>query len=141
VQVVVNLVANAVKFSPKNSAVEVRVEATGDIPEDIPERWRNLVTGSAREGDFRLVTVTDSGPGVPDSDKEKIFERFHQIKLEKRLAVQGAGLGLAICRIIAQAHCGAVWAEDNPGGGSRFRLLLRTGGNAPTGVPRASQPI
>jgi signal transduction histidine kinase len=141
VQVVVNLVGNAVKFSPKESVVEVRVETTRDIPESMPERWQRLVAGSAGEGSFILVTVADSGPGIPDADKDKIFERFRQIRQAKKAAGQGAGLGLSICRIIAQAHRGAIWVEDNPGGGSRFLLLLPPGGNGESAIPRASQPI
>jgi signal transduction histidine kinase len=141
VQVIVNLVSNAVKFSPKNATVHVSVDEISDIPKNIPLRWRSLLPDSRREGGFGLVTIVDSGPGIPDKDKEKIFERFHQIKQEEKKAGQGVGLGLAICRIIVQAHRGAVWVEDNPGGGSRFRLLLRSGGDVGRGVPRASQPL
>ena len=141
VQVIVNLVGNAVKFSPKNAAVRISVEALQELPSNIPEGWRSLFADTKAESDFGLVTVTDSGPGIPDTDKERIFERFHQVKQEKRIAGKGAGLGLAICRIIARAHRGAVWVEDNPGGGSRFRLLLRSGADAGAGVPRASRPI
>jgi signal transduction histidine kinase len=141
VQVMVNLVGNAVKFSPKKASVEVSVEATQNIPQNLPKRWQQLVANADRGGSFGLVSVDDSGPGIPDVDKEKIFERFHQVKQGKKLAGQGAGLGLAICRIIIQAHRGAIWVEDNPGGGSRFRMLLRPGGDEEGGVPRASRPI
>jgi len=141
VQVIVNLVGNAVKFSPKDATVQISVEATPDIPQNIPERWRSLLADMQEGGDFGLVTIIDSGPGVPDIDKEKIFERFHQIKQEKKLAGQGVGLGLAICRTIVQAHRGAVWVENNPGGGSRFRLLLRSGEDGAPGITRASRPI
>ncbi len=141
VQAIVNLVGNAVKFSPKKTIVQISVESIPDIPQNMPKRWQNLLPDSKQEGDFAMVTIVDSGPGIPDADKEKIFERFHQVKQEKRPAGQGAGLGLAICRTIIQAHRGAVWVENNPGGGSRFRLLLRPGGDAAFGVPRASQPI
>jgi signal transduction histidine kinase len=141
VQVIVNLVSNAVKFSPKNATVHVSVDEIFDIPKNIPLRWRNLLSDSRGKGGFGLVTIVDSGPGIPDKDKENIFERFHQIKQEEKQAGQGVGLGLAICRIIVQAHRGAVWVEDNPGEGSRFRLLLRSGEDAGTGIPRASRPI
>jgi signal transduction histidine kinase len=141
VQVMVNLVGNAVKFSPKKASVEVSVEATRDIPQNLPKRWQQLIANADRDGSFGLVSVADSGPGIPDVDKEKIFERFHQVKQGKKLAGQGAGLGLAICRIIVQAHRGAIWVEDNPGGGSCFRMLLRPGGDEEGGIPRASRPI
>ena len=139
VQVLVNLVGNAVKFSPRGVPVRVRVEAIRKIPESMPEHWRRLIGNE--EPYFGLVTITDSGPGVPDLDKEKIFEKFHQVKQGKKMAGQGVGLGLAICRTIVQAHRGAVWVEDNPGGGSRFKVLLRPGQKGEGVIPRASQPI
>jgi signal transduction histidine kinase len=141
VQVIVNLVGNAVKFSPRGAAVQVRVEATREIPESMPGHWRRLITGSDLGRSFGLVTVMDSGPGIPASDKEKIFEKFHQVKQGKKIAGQGVGLGLAICRTIVQAHRGAIWVEDNPDGGSRFQLLLRPGGKGEGVVSGASQPI
>jgi signal transduction histidine kinase len=143
VQVMVNLVGNAVKFSPRKASVEIDIEAVRDIPQGMPEHWRRRVSMNAELGRYYgLVTVSDSGPGIPDADKERVFEKFHQVKQEKKIAGQGVGLGLAICRTIAQAHRGAIWAEDNPGGGgSRFRLLLRSGGNREEPVQRSSQPI
>jgi two-component system sensor histidine kinase GlrK len=141
IQVIVNLVGNAVKFSPKAGTVEVRVEAAAEIPESLPEHWRRLIASSDPKGCFGLLTVADSGPGIPDPDKEKIFEKFHQVKQGRKMAGQGVGLGLAICRTIVQAHRGAVWVEDNPGGGSRFRLLLRGGETNQGAVTRASTPI
>ena len=141
VQVLVNLVGNALKFSPKGGTVQVKVEAIDMIPSNVPERWHRLL---AKPGDGRpygLVTISDNGPGVPDSDKEKIFERFHQIKRGQKVPGQGVGLGLAICRTIVQANRGAIWAEDNPGGGSRFRLLLRPGLEGEDAIPRGSVPI
>jgi two-component system sensor histidine kinase GlrK len=141
VQVIVNLVGNAVKFSPRASTVQVEVEAVQEAPESMPEHWRRLISGTNQSRCFGLVTVADAGPGIPDSDKERIFEKFHQVKQGKRTAGQGVGLGLAICRTIVQAHRGAIWVEDNPGGGSRFRLLLRPGDKGDGVVPRASQPI
>jgi two-component system sensor histidine kinase GlrK len=138
VQVLVNLVGNAVKFSPRGAPVRVGVEAVREIPESMPEHWRRLIGNGERY--FGLVTITDSGPGVPDLDKEKIFEKFHQVKQGKKMAGQGVGLGLAICRTIVQAHRGAIWVEDNPGGGSRFKVLLCPGQKGEV-IPRASQPI
>ncbi len=140
-QVVVNLLGNSLKFSPKNAAIEVRAETADRIPESMPERWRRLVADAGGEGSFILVTVADSGSGIADEDREMIFEKFHQVKQGGKTAGQGAGLGLSICRIIAQAHRGAIWVEDNPDGGSRFRLLLPSRGTGESAIPRASQPI
>jgi signal transduction histidine kinase len=141
VQVVVNLLGNAVKFSPKGAKVVVRVDAVTQVPQGIPERWKRLITASEDHGSFGLLTVADSGPGVPDSDKDRIFEKFHQVKHGKKISGQGVGLGLAICRTIVQAHRGAIWVEDNPGGGSRFMMLLRPSATREGAVARASNPI
>jgi signal transduction histidine kinase len=141
VQVLVNLVGNAVKFSSKGGTVQVKVEAVEGIPGNVPESWRRLITSAENGKPFGLVIIADTGPGISDSDKEKIFEKFHQIKRGEKVVGQGVGLGLAICRTIMNAHRGAVWAEDNPGGGSRFNVLLRPGKEGEEVIPRASVPI
>jgi signal transduction histidine kinase len=104
-QVVGNLFENALKFSPNNSQIVARV-------------------GHGKGGEI-LVAVSDSGPGVPDAHKEKIFHKFHQVKHGKKMAGQGVGLGLAICTTILQAHHGQIWVEDNPDGGSVFSFVLQ----------------
>ncbi len=141
VQVLVNLIGNAIKFTPKAGIVRVQVEAVQNYPEKMPELWRRLIGDAGKDGYFGLVTISDSGPGIPDSDKERIFEKFHQVKQGSKLPGQGAGLGLAISRTIVQAHRGAIWADDNPGGGSRFFLLLRPGTPGEKAVMGASTPI
>jgi two-component system sensor histidine kinase GlrK len=103
VQLVSNLVDNALKHSPAGSGVELHIQ-----PAD--------ATGRAR------IEVADSGPGVPDDEKSKIFEKFHQVG---RPMTGGVGLGLAICREIVDAHQGKIWVEDNPSGGSVFIVALQ----------------
>ena len=127
VQVFANLIGNAIKFSPPASAIEVQAEAATEVPSGAPSGFRRSRFAPAENGTYALVSIFDSGPGVPDADKKKIFEKFHQVKLGVKLPGQGVGLGLAICRTIVDAHHGAVWVEDNPGGGSVFRLLLASG--------------
>ncbi len=95
-----NLISNAIKFSPPGKRVEV------DILED---------------GDAYVIMVKDYGPGVPDEEKEKIFERFKRID---KGAVKGTGLGLAIVKRIAELHHGRTWVEDNPEGGSIFYVRI-----------------
>jgi signal transduction histidine kinase len=124
IQVFLNVIGNAVKFSPKNSEVQVAVAQIRQIPEGMPERWLRLVRGAGKPGNFTLVTVADSGPGIQDSEKENVFEKFHQVKQRRKLTGQGVGLGLSICRTIMEAHRGAIWVENNTGGGSRFMVLL-----------------
>jgi signal transduction histidine kinase len=104
IQVLGNLYENALKFSPPDAAIVTRV---GRVKSEI------------------VISVSDSGPGVPDGHKERIFHKFHQVKHGKKVAGQGVGLGLAICKTIVEAHNGQIWVEDNPNGGSIFSFALR----------------
>jgi two-component system, OmpR family, sensor histidine kinase MprB len=92
-----NLLDNAAKFGPEGSPVEVRVA----------------------EGE---VSVRDHGPGVPATERELIFDRFHRGSRSRSTA--GSGLGLAIVRQVVRAHGGEATVEDAPGGGALFRLRL-----------------
>ncbi len=96
----VNLISNAIKYSPSGSSIEVGVEDHG-------ESW--------------LAYVKDQGPGVPDAHKQTIFNRFERLRKD---GVRGSGLGLTITRQVAILHGGQVWVEDNPSGGSVFILKL-----------------
>ncbi len=104
VQVLGNLFENGLKFSPSNS---------------------EIVTSLRTTSEGVLISVSDSGPGVPDEQKDKIFLKFHQVKRGKKVAGQGVGLGLAICKTIIEAHRGRIWVQDNPNGGSVFSFVLR----------------
>ncbi len=95
----VNLLENALKFSPPASTVAVRVTSTR----------RDVV-----------IRIVDQGAGLPDDELERIFEPFHRVGA----AVLGAGLGLAIARGFAEANAGRVWAESVPGQGTSFALAL-----------------
>ena len=102
-QVLVILLENAVNFSPRGAAVEVEA-------------------GRAGEGGI-TVAVMDRGPGVPEEDRERIFERFYQVE-EVQHHSTGIGLGLYIAREIVRAHGGHIQHEPREGGGSTFRLTL-----------------
>ena len=121
-EVMGNLLENAVKFSPAGGRVEVTLGETVSPPPSM--------AGPKRGG--ILVCVADRGPGVPEAQKEKIFERFHQVPRSLRRGEGGVGLGLAICKEIVTAHGGSLWVEDRPGGGSIFRLLLPQAPSAPS---------
>ena len=113
-QVVENPIENAVRYSPEGGVI--RVEARGFSSADAPE-------ADPARGGFALVGVEDAGPGVPDADKSRIFERFHQSGTS-RSGGGGVGLGLAICKEIVRAHGGRIWVSDAPAGGSLFSFLL-----------------
>ena len=114
-QVFDNLLDNALKFSPVDGQVAVRVS-------DLAARGV-------------LVTFTDQGPGIPDAEKERVFERFYQADAGRAVRSRGVGLGLAICREIVTAHGGAIWVTDNEPRGSVFHVMLpgatRASGDSP----------
>lgn len=102
-QVLRNLVGNAVKFSAAGSEVKVRAEL----------------------GEGRLVvSVKDAGPGLREEETEVIFERFRQGVSANSAAIKGTGLGLAIVKQVVTAHGGKVWVESEPGKGSIFSFSL-----------------
>lgn len=104
-QVVTNLLDNALEASSEGDTVRVAVRPSSD-----PRGGGELV-------------VADEGPGVPDEEKEAVFERFFQgAKLKGRSV--GSGLGLTLCRQIVEAHGGEIGAEDAEGGGALFRVRL-----------------
>jgi PAS domain S-box-containing protein len=107
-RVLLNLLDNALKFCPSEGAVTIRTHP--------PETGDSDVA-------FVRIDVMDTGPGVPDEYKTKLFERFMQIK-GRRGARRGIGLGLTFCRMVVEAHGGRIWIEDNPAGGSIFAFTL-----------------
>ncbi len=141
IQVLVNLLGNAVKFSPAGGAIRVRLQTTNTLPSRIPQSFRQIIRQEWDGKEYALLSVADAGPGIPDCEKEQIFERFHQVKKAGKGTGKGVGLGLTICRTIVEAHGGAIWVEDNPPAGSVFRVLLHAGARADAIFHRASTPI
>lgn len=99
-QVLSNLIGNAIKFTP----------AFGAITVSLKKLERNIE-----------VIVQDSGSGIPESQREKIFERFSQIKNKDR---RGLGLGLYISKMLIESHNGRIWVDSRPGQGSQFHFTL-----------------
>jgi signal transduction histidine kinase len=112
-RVLVNLVDNALKHSPRNGIVTIEI-----VPESVKRGL--LDTADAPSPSIRC-TVLDTGPGIPSEHRQRVFERFAQLDGRRR----GKGLGLAFCKLAVQAHGGQIWVEDNPGGqGSAFCFTL-----------------
>lgn len=107
VQVLVNLISNAIKFSPADSVVEVR-SLTRD-----------------GYGEFRVI---DRGRGIPESHLGAVFERFKQVDIKDSKEKKGTGLGLAICKNIVEAHGGTIGVDSEVGKGSQFWFRLKLGG-------------
>ena len=104
IQVLVNLIGNALKFTPPRGEVTVTAEQNA--------------AGWAR------ISVTDSGPGIPASELNKVFGRFYQIGQMGRQESRGTGLGLAISKALVEMHGGKIWAESEAGKGSTFYFTL-----------------
>jgi two-component system sensor histidine kinase GlrK len=120
-----NLLSNAVKFTPEGSRMGVRLYALHGR-EQVARRLGGVVAATNGIPDQAVVCeVWDSGPGIPEAHKEKVFERFHRVD-EARRGDQSTGIGLAITRSIVEGHGGQVWVEDENGGGSRIVLLLES---------------
>ena len=103
VQALVNLLGNAIKFSPPGGRVEF---------------------GAERNSSSVVFRIKDQGRGIPKDKLETIFERFQQVDASDSREKGGTGLGLAICRSIVQQHGGRVWAESELGRGSTFYVQL-----------------
>lgn len=113
VQAIVNLLDNAVKYSPAGS--ETRVEA---------KRLAHSPEGADQSGPWFEVSVADEGIGIPAKDLPRIFERFYRVDKARSRELGGTGLGLAIVRHVALAHGGRVAVESFEGEGSRFSIAL-----------------
>jgi two-component system sensor histidine kinase GlrK len=136
VQVFVNLLENAIKFSPADRRLWLAMRlATPDELAEAPTPIRSLFANRPAV----LVTVADEGPGIPDEVRERIFERFFQVE-QRRRAGGGVGLGLAICRDIVAAHGGGLWVANRPGGGSIFAVALPLSTPQPDSLDLSASP-
>jgi PAS domain S-box-containing protein len=106
-QVLVNLVGNAVKFSPRGGSITIGVSMPADATTEI--------------------AVSDPGIGVPEEHRERIFERFYQVEPSERAT--GMGLGLYICRQIVEMHGGRIWIDASATAGSCFVISLPIDGD------------
>ena len=121
-QVIINLVNNAVKFSPENSRIEVGAVIIGAGGLKPPKYAGEVVFPSKKHLEVR---VKDRGIGMETDNLAKIFERYYQISGTDKPAFKGLGLGLNISKTIIEAHGGKIWAESQgPGKGSVFIFVI-----------------
>lgn len=105
-RVLSNLLDNAIKFTPDRGRIKLWAK---------PDPEASKPTA--------LVGVTDTGPGIPPADRERVFDKFQQVaSIEGRR--RGTGLGLALCKLAVEAHGGRIWVESQPGEGSTFLMRL-----------------
>ena len=99
-QILSNLISNAVKFTPEGGAVTLKTEQT--------------------ENEIK-VSVSDTGPGIPEAETSRVFEKFAQLRNKDR---HGLGLGLYISKTLVESHNGKLWVVSQPGKGSTFCFTL-----------------
>jgi two-component system sensor histidine kinase KdpD len=104
-QVMVNLLENAAKYTPGDTAIEISARVS-------------------RDGRYIELAVADRGPGIGESEADRLFDKFYRADSHRERAQSGVGLGLTICRAITTTHSGRIWAENRPDGGAVFTFTL-----------------
>ncbi|HVA89794.1 MAG TPA: ATP-binding protein [Chloroflexota bacterium] len=102
-QVLVNLIDNAVQYTPEGGSITV---------------------GLHRDADQAILSVSDNGPGIPLAARDRVFERFYRLPAAHGRRVPGTGLGLAICQAVVAAHGGTIWIDDGAPTGARITIAL-----------------
>jgi signal transduction histidine kinase len=118
------LLDNALYVSSRGIGIQVELKRLRKLPERLPASVLKKIDRRAFRHGFVLASVADSGPGIDDSQKENIFEIFHQLRYGPQHPGVSLGLGLSIARALAEVHHGVIWVEDNPEGGSVFKVLF-----------------
>ena len=121
VQVFINLLENAVKYTPDQGRISMSIRHAAQSRTASP---RPMIE----------VVVADSGIGIPEADRPRVFERFYRVDKARSRELGGTGLGLAIVKHIVEAHSGHVWVEGNAPRGSRFVVHLPVAQESPTTV-------
>lgn len=106
VQVVINLVDNAIKYTPRGSLIEIRTQ---------------------KQGNQVVVSVADNGPGIPDEQKKRVFDMFYSGANQIADSRRSLGLGLYLCKSIVNAHGGTISVSDNHPNGTVFTFTLPAG--------------
>jgi len=112
-QALVNMLHNAIKYSPVGGVISVRVRQKGGLP--------------------LIIEIQDQGPGIPVEDRAKIFDRFYRVDKARWRESGGAGLGLSIAKWAVEVHGGSIGLDSEPNQGCIFRMTLPS----MMGVPRA----
>jgi len=102
-RVIVNLLGNAVQFTPAGGHIRLQSQCTGDMLQ---------------------FSVSDDGPGIPEEEQDRIFEKFGQAATRREGHKYSTGLGLTFCKMVAEAHGGRIWVDSEPGKGSTFSVSI-----------------
>jgi signal transduction histidine kinase len=118
-EIVDNLISNALKYSPRGSRVEVRLHSQTATSAD-----NGAKNETKRRAEEVVVSVQDSGPGISDSDKLRLFEKFARLSAQPTGGEHSTGLGLSIVKKLAEAMNGRVWCDSELGAGATFYVAL-----------------
>lgn len=119
-EVLLNLVSNGVKYTPRGGTVTVSLRRTKELaPSTVA-----APAGAARSGDYVLVSVADTGIGIPKEEQSQVFQQFFRGRKALATAQGGTGLGLYLVRTIVEQHQGVVWFTSREGYGSTFFFTL-----------------
>ena len=129
-QVLINLVENAVKFTPKGGRVTVSARVLGQP---------SIAEYAGQDRPCIEVTVEDTGEGIPPEEIGAIFEKFHQLRRDGQAKAQGTGLGLAIAKSLIELQGGRIWVESQVGRGSRFIFTLPVAEDRPVTARQEAQ--
>ncbi len=110
-EILMNLLGNAIKFTPTNGEVTLSLQGSGN--------------------EWVKISVADTGPGIPSDEANRIFDKFYQVTQPEKQKAMGTGLGLSITKALVEMHGGKIWLESEVGRGSIFSFIL----------PAAEQPL
>ena len=119
VQVLINLINNAIQYTPAGSTIRISTDRLSALRED-----GSVKIGPVRNEECIVVTVADNGPGIPDSEKTQVFTMFYSGRKQVTDSKRSLGLGLALCRSIIRAHGCEIWLTDSEPHGARFMFTL-----------------
>ncbi len=132
-QVLLNLVGNAIKFTPDGGYVRVTARLvkwlTGQAVDSSGPINKLTTRPIDGDGDYVEIAVADTGPGIPPEDHERIFQEFQQAQTTRGAdKPEGTGLGLALAKRFVEMHGGRIWVESEVGRGSTFAFSLPAAG-------------
>ena len=115
----INLIENGIKYTEGGGSITIGLSNNSWSPENHPPGWN-----TEEQVEFVKVIVSDTGIGISKEDQERIFDRFYRVDKARSREQGGSGLGLSICKWIAEAHQGAIYVESEVGKGSSFIVKL-----------------
>ena len=132
-KIVMNLLSNAMKYTPSGGKVSLGFDVVTRA--EVQERFP--LTDADTDGQYAQISVSDTGPGIPPDELEKIFDRFYQS--ESRSALQGSGIGLSYARMLTGLHHGYIKAWNRPEGGALFSVILPVSASSYTEEERTAE--